>query len=105
MDFLDLTGRSGRCFRYSANEGQLSPAGGNFALARPMPGGQWELIYVGEVESLMGELNPPQAEAAAAHGPGVRLFTRLNISRSVRREELEDVLAAYAPPMNAVQAV
>jgi hypothetical protein len=98
-DYLDLKGGSGSVYRYAPGRGQLSPMGGNYAFVRELPGGRWELIYAGETENLFVGARARREEAEAAHGP-LRLFTRLNISASVRRAEQEDIVSGYQPPMN-----
>jgi hypothetical protein len=99
-DYLDLTGGSGRHYRYMASKGQPSPMGGNFALVRERPEGGWELIYVGETESLYTGVADKRAEAAAKAGEPLHLFTRLNISKAVRSEEKDDIIQGHAPRLN-----
>ena len=92
-DFLDLIGASGRHYRYTAAAGQLSPAGGNFAIVRLGKGASWEVLRLGETHSLAAGAIQARTEAVAEHGSAVRLFVRLNISRKIRDEELIDLLA------------
>ena len=104
-DFVDLLGASGRRYRYSAAVGQLSPAGGNFAVIRLRSDGSWDLVRLAQTDSLAAEAIYARDEAVAHHGDGIRLFVRLNISRRVRDEELADLLAAYSPlPRTRVEA-
>ena len=92
-DFLDLVGASGRHYRYAAAVGQLSPAGGNFAIVRVRNDGSREVLRLGETHSLASGAILARTEAVAEHGSAVRLFVRLNISRKTRDEELIDLLA------------
>lgn len=104
MDYLDVTGSSGKHYRYMAAQQQLSPMGGNFLLVRELPEeGRWEIVYAGEAENLSRGVQAQRDEAAAVHGP-LQLYTRLNVSKAVRLGEQEDVVAAYAPLMNRASA-
>jgi hypothetical protein len=99
-DYLDLTGGSGRHYRYMISKGQPSPMGGNFALVRERAEGGWELVYIGETESLFTGVADKRAEAAAKMGEPLHLFTRLNISKAVRSEEKDDIVQSYGPKLN-----
>ena len=102
-EYLDVTGNSGRHYRYTAAQAQLSPMGGNFLLVRELPEGQWEIVLAGEAENLSRGVQAQRDEAVAAHGP-LQLYTRLNVSKATRLAEQEDVVAAYAPPLNGAPA-
>ena len=99
-DYLDLTGGSGRHYRYMACKGQPSPMGGNFALVREQPEGGWELVFIGETESLFTGVAEKRAEVARTVGEPLHLYTRLNIAKAVRSEERADIIVAYAPRLN-----
>ena len=102
-DFLELVGASGARYRYTAAAGQLSPAGGNFAIVSTRADGSWDLLRLGETDSLAAEALLERDKALAEHGSAVRLFVRLNISSRLRSEELLDLLAAYSPLLNAAE--
>ena len=104
-DFLDLVGASGAHYRYTAAAGQLSPAGGNFALVRAGSGEAFEILRLGQTPSLAAGAIAARAEAVTQHGSAVKLFVRLNISRRTRDEELSDLLAVHSPPLNASESV
>lgn len=97
---IDFIGASGAAYRYVARGAQrLSPSGGNYVFARDTPNGL-EVVYVGEVESLMTLADERWPEAQARFG-ATHAFVRLNVTASVRRHERQDLIGAYAPPMNA----
>jgi len=102
-EYLDVTGGSGKHYRYMAAQAQLSPMGGNFLLVRDLPEGRWEIVYAGEAENLSRGVQAQRDEAAAVHGP-LQLYTRLNVSKAIRLGEQEDVVAAYEPLMNRAPA-
>jgi hypothetical protein len=103
-DLFDIRGASGNVYRFSRfrDGSPLSAMGGNFAYVRE-DGEALVVVYSGESENLMKDAQARWDEAAATHGVQ-HLFTRLNISERVRKQELEDILAAAAPPMNGPQA-
>lgn len=97
---IDFVGASGVVYRYFARDGQrLSPSGGNFIFARDTAEGLF-VVYAGEAESLAAQADERWTEAQARYG-ATHAFIRLNVTASVRRQELTDILKAYAPPMNA----
>lgn len=99
-DLLDIKGASGTVYRFSRlREGRpLSAMGGNFVYARDGEAAL-ELVYSGESENLLKDAQAQWSVAVAGHG-AQHLFTRLNISERVRKQENEDILAAITPPMN-----
>ena len=100
-DMIDLKGASGAVYRFSLfRDGRpLSPMGGNYAYVREAGEG-YEVIHVGEGQNLLTDARGRWAQAAAEHGVA-HLFTRLNITERVRKQEHDDIVAAAHPPMNA----
>jgi len=97
---LDFIGASGTAYRYFTRDGdRLSPSGGNYIFARETPDGL-SVIYVSEAENLMTLADEHWPEAKARYG-ATHAFVRLNVTASVRRQERQDLIDAYAPPMNA----
>ncbi len=88
-DFIDLRGASGKTYRFRAwaDAGQ-TPMAGNFVVLEA-PG---RLSLVGVIDDLS------RAPAAAGHGaPAEALFVRLNVSRTIRASEHEDLVAQHRP--------
>lgn len=100
-DQIDLKGASGAVYRFSLfKEGRpLSPMGGNFVYARET-GDRIEILFVGEVQNLLKDSHCRWVEAAEVH-QAVALYSRLNISERLRKQENDDLLEALHPPMNA----
>lgn len=96
---IHFVGASGATYRYFARDGQrLSPSGGNFIFARETPDGM-VVVYAGETESLASRADERWTEAQTRFG-ATHAFVRLNVTAAIRRQELADLVAAYAPPMN-----
>ena len=112
-DIIDVRGASGVTYRFARfrDGSPLSAMGGNFIYARPPTARQGtedekegaEVVYAGEAQNLLTDARRLWDQAVAEHGVS-DLFTRLNISERVRRQELADILAAARPPMNAGEA-
>ena len=101
-DTIDLTGGSGATYRFQLfRDGRpLSPMGGNFLFVREEPfTGGFTVLFSGEGENLLTGAVVRWAEAEKDYY-ATHLYTRLNISQSIRRHEHQDVLAGYRPPMN-----
>ncbi len=99
---IDFLGASGATYRYQARDGQrLSPSGGNFVFARETEDGM-AVIYAGEVENLLVMADERWDQAQSQFG-ATHAFVRLNVAASVRRHERQDLIKAYAPPMNAAE--
>lgn len=97
---LDFTGKSGAAYRYTrVEDGQLMwPSGGNYLYVRQGQGAA-QLIYAGESESLFRGYREHWDRAREKHG-ATDIYLRLNISGSVRRAEMADLVASHQPPMN-----
>ena len=100
-DYVDVTGASGATYRFMRlKEGRpLSPMGGNFLYCR-FTGEACELIYAGEVQNLMKDARERWNEAQQRFQVS-DLYSRLNISERVRQLELNDIVGANHPPLNA----
>jgi hypothetical protein len=114
-DIIDVRGASGVAYRFTRfrDGNPLSAMGGNFIYARPRENDREtaqdtagnagedapEIIYAGEAQNLYTDARRLWDQAVADHGV-TELFTRLNISERIRRQEQADILAATRPPMN-----
>jgi hypothetical protein len=94
QDFIDLEGASGAIYRFRRwppGAGHL-PMAGNYVVVRQKPEG---LAIVSVAAS--DDLSRAQDEAAKLLREGGELFTRLNVARSTRMTEHEDLSARYQP--------
>lgn len=89
-DFIDLEGASGARyrFRFWAAGASHPPIAGNYAVVRE-EGGKLKVVALGQSLDLSG----CRPEATKGRGPGVHLFTRLNVARATRETEHEDLTA------------
>ena len=92
--FIDLQGASGAIYRFRlAPDGQVtSPIAGNYVCVREELEG-FTVLSVGATHDL-STATVSWRRAKAKH-PAVHLYTRLNVSTSVREEEQRDVAAFY----------
>jgi hypothetical protein len=99
-DTIDLTGTSGAVYRFFRfrDDRPLSPMGGNVIYVRDGEDGS-EVVFVGEVGNLMTDARRLWDTAVQDHGAS-QLFTRLNVTGRIRRQEQGDILGAVTPPMN-----
>jgi hypothetical protein len=99
-DQIDFRSCSGECFRYVLHRtGQPLPRmSGNFLYARGEDAAP-EVIYAGETDDLATHAQDRWAEAQQNFG-ACALYTRLNITAALRRQEQAELLQVYAPPMN-----
>jgi hypothetical protein len=99
-EFVDLRGASGTFYRFRLwpEGGAHPPIAGNYVVVRDDAAGLKVLLA-----GVTGDLSQAAAESrkALAKDASARLYTRLNVARSVRTSEHEDVVAAYHPPVNA----
>ena len=94
-DFLDLKGASGAAYRFRVwpEKAAHLPVAGNFVFLKETPTG-FDVLLVGATNNLAearGEWNKV-AKLGATH-----VFTRLNVARTARGAEHEDLVAAYQP--------
>lgn len=93
--FIDLLGASGASYRFRAwPEAGQAPIAGNFAVVVKV-GRAIEVLMLG----VTYDLSRASAQAASAGLIGKPLFVRLNIARTTRRHEHDDLVAGYAPPL------
>lgn len=90
MDFIDVEGASGRSYRFRLWREQDGhpPIAGNYAVvdsASPSP----SLLLIGVTNDLAGVGARARARAKGA------LFTRLNVARTTREAEHEDIVARH----------
>jgi hypothetical protein len=95
QDFIDLQGASGASYRFRRRPEGAShlPTAGNYVLVREAGTGFKVLTVGASLDlSLVRPPGPARAGRRATH-----LFTRLNVARSVRVSEHEDLVASYRP--------
>jgi hypothetical protein len=99
-DTIDVFGATGAAYRFNRvrDDRPLSPMGGNFIYARDADNG-CEILFLGEAQNLMTDARRLWDTAVRDHG-AQHLFTRLNVTERVRRQEQSDILAALTPSMN-----
>ncbi len=101
---IDLQGTSGTTYRYrQAGEAEPKTAmSGNFVYVTGV-GADRKVVFLGQTDNLMTGARSRWNEAVNKHG-ATQLFIRLNISAAARNSELQDLLGALAPAMNAQKA-
>ncbi|MBS0364061.1 MAG: hypothetical protein JSR98_22025 [Proteobacteria bacterium] len=101
-DFIDLQGASGAAYRFRLwpEGGDHQPIAGNYACVRAEPDG-YEVISVGETLDLstLREALPRKVREATTH-----VYTRLNVARTTRCAEHEDLVARRASRRTAASA-
>jgi hypothetical protein len=102
-DLIDVKGASGAVYRFTRFRvgNPLSAMGGNFIYASEV-GDASQIIYAGEAQNLLTDARVLWDQAVREHA-AEGLYTRLNISESVRQKEHTDITSAYLPPMNAAE--
>lgn len=92
-NFIDLLGASGASYRFRAwPESGQAPIAGNFAVVAK-GAGEVEVLLLG----LTTDLSRALAHSAQAGLPGKPLYVRLNVARTRRRQEHDDLVANHAP--------
>jgi hypothetical protein len=88
MDFIDVKGASGGSYRFRAwpADGQTIPVAGNYVTFDPH---SQSITLVGMTNNL-AELRPANLPVQGDH-----LFIRLNIARTVRAAEHDDILQGH----------
>ncbi len=99
---LDLKGASGACYRFRPAAEVKTPMSGGYVYIRN-GGDGCELIYASPADNLLTDTPSRWSEAVSAYG-ATDIFVRLNVSRSARTQEMEDIAEAHRPPMNAAMA-
>jgi hypothetical protein len=96
-DFIDLQGASGASYRFRAwpERGAHLPIAGNYVFVREVTGG-YEIVRLGATT----DLSRCRTELGETEdGGATHLFTRLNIGRSIRESQHEDIAAKYQPAL------
>ena len=95
---IDFVGKSGTLYRYSVQElGRPVPtAGANFVIAVLAPTGT-QVLDVGETENLASRDWTKALEQGRSRDSQTELLIRLNVRGAVRKQECEDLTAAYVP--------
>ncbi len=96
----DFAGQSGTVYRYVKVEpdGPAPLGSGNFIFVRAS-GKKPAIIFAGEGERLAEAIPAAWRQAVELHA-ATDIFARKTVSYKIRRDELEDLLAAHAPIMN-----
>jgi len=93
-DFIDLEGASGATYRFRLwPEGAPhQPIAGNYVCIRPDAAGGYSVAHV----AASTDLSRARAELPKAlKGAGILVYTRLNVSRTIREAEHEDLAARH----------
>lgn len=100
-EFIDINGASGAKYRFRRIDGpmRLPATAGNFIFMRACPGGE-EMIGCGAVSSL-ARAATAWSTAAVEHQADT-IYIRLNVSRTIRAAEHEDIVAEQAPVLIVV---
>ncbi len=98
---IDFVGKSGTLYRYSVQDSgrPVQTAGANFVIAVLAPT-EVQVLHVGETENLASRDWIPALEQARARHGQTELLVRLNVRGAVRKQECEDMTAAYVPSLN-----
>lgn len=97
---FEFEGQSGHGYRYLPLEGAgpMSPTGANYLFVK-MKGGDRTVVFAGETECLHKGVHGGWDRAKKTYGANT-ILVRLNVTRAIRRAELEDIVALHNPPMN-----
>jgi hypothetical protein len=94
-DFVDVPGASGAQYRFRrADPAQLPPTAGNLLVAAGRPG-RLDVLHC-EAASSLAQAAPAAAEVLKANRQA-RLYVRLNVARTTREAEHQDIVAATIP--------
>ena len=99
---IDFAGKSGALYRYAAleEERSLPPVGANYVIAQVTPEGS-SILYAGETSNLASRDWRSVLDAAQGQSQQGEVMTRLNVRHAIREAELDDILQAHSPPLNA----
>jgi hypothetical protein len=102
---IQFFGKSGQSYTFQriADQRFLPPAGANVLIAHRAPDG-WRILHAGETGNLAEESWRPTLNRALGEHPQAEALYRLNVTRAVRRAEMDDLVQQHAPPMNLQQA-
>ncbi|MDX9998295.1 MAG: hypothetical protein WCY15_01710 [Phenylobacterium sp.] len=100
-----FAGRSGAEYSYSplTPQERLRPIAGNWVVVRT-GGPKSQILAAGETDNLARmPWEPLLMRAVEDHGEA-EVLIRLNVRSAIRREELEDLIAAHRPPLSLERA-
>jgi hypothetical protein len=102
-DQIEFKGASGAAYRFriAENGDPKTTISGNFIYVREAA--QPEVVYVGATTNLASGVREKWDEASKDHG-ATHIYTRLNVASAARTQEVEDIVAALHPVMNAAHA-
>ena len=97
----EIAGKSGARYRYTPLEEDrfLPSQAANYVIARLTKEGA-AVVYAGETDNLANQAWRETLAKARADYPGVKILTRLNVTRAIREAELGDLIEQHQPPMN-----
>ena len=103
QDFIDLQGASGASYRFRRRAEGAShlPMAGNYVLVQEASAG-FKVLTVGASIDL--SLTRPPGKVRAGRRP-IHLFTRLNVARTVRVFEHQDLVERYRPAEVVSEAI
>ena len=103
--YIDVIGGSGSAYRFNLAESARpnSAVAGVYVYVRQQPGNPPALLFIGQAESLMTDAAVRWPAAVEKFG-ATHLYFRLNVARQARQSDINDLLAAYTPPMNELDA-
>jgi hypothetical protein len=98
---LEFRGKTGALYAYRPLEGEplLRAAAANFVIASPAEQG-WRVWFAGETDNLARGAWRAPLEKAQKKDAAAICVVRLNVTRSQRTAELQDLLDEHAPPLN-----
>ena len=98
---IDIIGASAEVYRFRLvdSRGPQVRTGGTFIYVRDGEDDAPEVIYAGQADNLMDEAMLLWPKAVESYG-ATRIYARLRVSGSERRQELQDLLDALQPAMN-----
>jgi hypothetical protein len=106
---ISVFGATGREYHYNPIDPTnidvlgLGGAGMNFLFTRSQSSNHHDIVFAGETASLSAMMTQTQLwQIAKLQYGATSLFGRVNGSDDRRRQERDDLVAAYKPPMNAV---
>ena len=103
-EVIEFTGASGAAYRFrlAENGDPKTTISGNFIYVRAADANP-TVVYAGATTNLASGVREKWEEAVKEHG-ATHIYTRLNIASAARTQELEDIVQALHPVMNAAHA-
>jgi hypothetical protein len=102
---VEITGASGERYAFTRLEADspLRAVGVTYVIAEPSKGG-WQVLEAGETNDLAAGAWRASLDAALAEHPKAECLIRLNVSRSIRVAEVDDIVQKHAPPATDPEA-